>query len=135
MPDSLTPPKGHLWRWRLLRALQFFQQRPYQSKALGQRRLRCLGQLSYFQRQSLGLQRTDRKPMLEHRCGWRIRMFDLCYDILSVHVAVRNLFNLGHHLIRAEHYRDLRVNAFEEWGRAVVRDLRLDFSNLRKLTC
>jgi len=34
--------------------------------------------------------------------------------------AVCNLFNLGRHLVRAEHYRDLRVNAFEEWARAVV---------------
>jgi transposase-like protein len=28
--------------------------------------------------------------------------------------------NLGRHLVRAEHYRNLRVNAFEEWSRAVA---------------
>jgi putative transposase len=38
---------------------------------------------------------------------------------LTVHAAVYNLFNLGRHLIRAQHYRDLRISAFNEWGRAV----------------
>jgi putative transposase len=39
---------------------------------------------------------------------------------LSAHAAVYNLFNLGRHLIRAQHYRDLRVSAFNEWSRAVA---------------
>lgn len=39
---------------------------------------------------------------------------------LGAHAAVYNLFNLGRHLVRAEHYRDLRVSALEEWGRAVA---------------
>jgi putative transposase len=39
---------------------------------------------------------------------------------LGAHAAVSNLFNLGRHLIRAEHYRDLRMSAFKEWGRAVA---------------
>ena len=39
---------------------------------------------------------------------------------LGAHAAVSNLFNLGRHLVRAEHYRDLRVSAFKEWGRAVA---------------
>ena len=30
---------------------------------------------------------------------------------LVTHAAVSNLFNLGRHLVRAEHYRDLRVSA------------------------
>ena len=34
--------------------------------------------------------------------------------------AVSNLFNLGRHLVSAEHYRDLRISAFTEWGRAVA---------------
>ena len=38
----------------------------------------------------------------------------------TARAAVHNLFNLGRHLVRAEHYRSLRVSAFEEWGRAVV---------------
>jgi transposase-like protein len=39
---------------------------------------------------------------------------------LGAHAAVHNLFNLGRHLVRAQHYRDLRVSAFAEWGRAVA---------------
>jgi putative transposase len=39
---------------------------------------------------------------------------------LSAHAAVYNLFNLGRHLVRAEHYRNLREGAFAEWGRAVT---------------
>jgi putative transposase len=38
---------------------------------------------------------------------------------LRAHAAVSNLFNLGRHLIRAEHYRNLRKSALAEWSRAV----------------
>jgi len=38
---------------------------------------------------------------------------------LSAHAAVYNLFNIGRHLVRAEHYRSLRISAFREW-KAVV---------------
>jgi putative transposase len=39
---------------------------------------------------------------------------------LGAHAAVSNLFNLGRHLVRAQHYRDLRVSAFNDWNRAVA---------------
>jgi len=39
---------------------------------------------------------------------------------LGTHAAVSNLFNLGRHLVRAQHYRDLRISAFGEWSRAVA---------------
>ena len=39
---------------------------------------------------------------------------------LGAHAAVANLFNLGRHLVRAQHYRDLRMSAFREWSAAVV---------------
>jgi putative transposase len=39
---------------------------------------------------------------------------------LATHAAVHNLFNLGRHLVSANHYRNLRVSAFNEWSRAVV---------------
>jgi putative transposase len=39
---------------------------------------------------------------------------------VTAHAAVQNLFNLGRHLVRAQHYRDLRVSAFDEWSRAVA---------------
>ena len=38
----------------------------------------------------------------------------------SAHAAVQNLFNLGRHLVRAQHYRNLRIIAFEEWSGAVA---------------
>lgn len=37
---------------------------------------------------------------------------------LGAHAAVSNLFNLGRHLVRAEHYRNLRESAFAEWSMA-----------------
>jgi putative transposase len=40
--------------------------------------------------------------------------------LVTAHAAVQNLFNLGWHLVRAQHYRDLRVSAFDEWSRAVA---------------
>jgi len=39
---------------------------------------------------------------------------------LSAHAAVHNLFNLSRHLVRAEHYRNLRVSAFTEWRMVVA---------------
>jgi len=39
---------------------------------------------------------------------------------LGAHAAVSNLFNLGRHLVSAEHYRNLRVSAFADWNRAVA---------------
>jgi putative transposase len=39
---------------------------------------------------------------------------------LGAHAAVANFFSLGRHLVRVEHYRDLRVSVFEEWGRAAA---------------
>jgi putative transposase len=41
-------------------------------------------------------------------------------QFVTTHAAVQNLFNRGRHLVRAQHYRDLRVNAFSEWSRAVA---------------
>jgi putative transposase len=39
---------------------------------------------------------------------------------LGAHAAVSNLFNLGRHSVKAEHYLDLRISAFGEWSRAVA---------------
>ena len=39
---------------------------------------------------------------------------------VTAHAAVSNLFNLGRHLVRAQHYRDLRISAFSVWSRAVA---------------
>ena len=39
---------------------------------------------------------------------------------LGAHAAVLNPLNLGRHKVRAQHYRDVRVSAFEERDRAVA---------------
>ncbi len=39
---------------------------------------------------------------------------------LSIHAMVYNLFNLGRHLISAEHYRLLRQRAFASWKEAAA---------------
>ena len=41
-------------------------------------------------------------------------------NFVSAHAAVQNLVNLGRHLVRAEHYRKLRVIACSECSRAVA---------------
>lgn len=50
----------------------------------------------------------------------RFKSIKQAQSFLGAHAAVSNLFNLGRHLVRAEHYRNLRVSAFREWGRAVA---------------
>ncbi len=39
---------------------------------------------------------------------------------LGIHATVYNLFNLGRHLVSADHYRNLRIGAFNEWSLAVA---------------
>ena len=39
---------------------------------------------------------------------------------VTAQAAVANLFNLGRHLVRAQHYRVLRTSAFAEWSRAIA---------------
>jgi len=39
---------------------------------------------------------------------------------LGAHAAIQNLFNLGRHLVRAEHYRSLRIRALAEWSKVVA---------------
>lgn len=39
---------------------------------------------------------------------------------VTAHAAVQNLFNLVRHLVRDQHYRDLRISAFVNWSRAVA---------------
>jgi putative transposase len=41
-------------------------------------------------------------------------------QFVTAHAAVSNLFNLGRHLVRAQHYRNLRISAFGEWSGAVA---------------
>lgn len=50
----------------------------------------------------------------------RFKSVGQAQKFLTAHAAVYNLFNMGRHLIRAQHYRDLRVRAFNDWSRLVA---------------
>jgi putative transposase len=50
----------------------------------------------------------------------RFKSVSQAQRFLGAHAAVSNLFNLGRHLILANHNRNLRIGAFNEWGRAVA---------------
>ena len=54
---------------------------------------------------------------------------------LGAHAAVHNWFNLGRHLVSAERYRNLRISAFAEWGRAVACYQVADSCVLNELSC
>jgi putative transposase len=50
----------------------------------------------------------------------RFKSMKQAQRLVTAHAAVPNLFNLGRHLVRAQHYRDLKISAFNEWSRAVA---------------
>ena len=50
----------------------------------------------------------------------RFKSMGQAQRFVTAHAAVQNLFNLGRHLVRAQHFRDLRAGAFGEWIRAVA---------------
>ena len=50
----------------------------------------------------------------------RFKSMKQAQRFVTTHAVVSNLFNLGRHLVRAQHYRDLRGSAFTEWQKAVA---------------
>lgn len=50
----------------------------------------------------------------------RFKSISQAWRFLGANAAFSNLFNLGRHLVRVEHYRDLRISAFTEWNRAAA---------------
>ena len=50
----------------------------------------------------------------------RFKSIGQAQRFLAVHSAVTNLFNLGRHVVRAEHYRLLRQRAFASWRSATA---------------
>ena len=57
---------------------------------------------------------------LRERGMRRFKSIRQAQRFVTAHAAVSNLFNLGRHLVRAQHYRGLRVSAFSERSRAVA---------------
>ena len=50
----------------------------------------------------------------------RLKSTDQIQRFVTAHAAIHNLFNLGRHLVSAQHYRDIRGSAFSEWSRVVA---------------
>jgi len=50
----------------------------------------------------------------------RFKSIHQAQTFVTAHATVHNLFNLGRHLISANHYRNLRASAFKEWSLAVA---------------
>ena len=50
----------------------------------------------------------------------RFKSMGQAQRFLDVHAVVYNLFNLGRHLVSAEHYRNFREGAFGRWADAVA---------------
>jgi putative transposase len=50
----------------------------------------------------------------------RFKSMNQAQRFVTAHAAVSNLFNLGRHLVRAQHYRNLRISAFAVWSKAVA---------------
>ena len=57
---------------------------------------------------------------VQERVMRRFKSTGQAQRFLGAHAATYNLFNLGRHLVRAEHYRNLREGAFAEWSGAVA---------------
>jgi putative transposase len=65
-------------------------------------------------------ERSHEATRLRERVMRRFKSVRQAQLFLGAHAAVSNLFNLGRHKVGAEHYRDLRISALAEWGRAVA---------------
>jgi len=50
----------------------------------------------------------------------RFKSMQQAQRFLTVHAAVYNLFNLGHHLVSAKNYRFFRMRAFASWNCAAA---------------
>jgi len=65
-------------------------------------------------------ERSHESTRCRERGMHRFKSMSQAQRFLTTHAVVQNLFNLGRHLVRAQHYRSLRTSAFAEWNRAVA---------------
>ena len=65
-------------------------------------------------------ERSHESTRVREKVMRRFKSVRQAQRFLGAHAAVSNLFNLGRHLVSAEHYKNLRTSAFAEWRRAVV---------------
>ena len=66
------------------------------------------------------IERSHEATRFRERGMRKFKLMVQAQRFLGAHAGIQNLFNLGRHLIRAEHYRSLRVSAFDEWSRVVA---------------
>ena len=66
------------------------------------------------------VEQSHEPTRLRERGMRRFKSVSQAQRFVTAHAAVQNLFNLGRHLVRAEHYRNLRISAFSEWSKAVA---------------
>ena len=67
-----------------------------------------------------GAEQSHEATRVRERGMRRFKSMGQTQRFVTAHAVVQNLFNLGRHLVRAEHYRNLRISAFSEWSRAVA---------------
>jgi putative transposase len=65
-------------------------------------------------------EQSHESTRMRERVMRRFKSMTQAQRLVSADAAVSNLFILGRHLIRAQHYRDLRVAALDEWSRVVA---------------
>ena len=65
-------------------------------------------------------ERSHQPTRMEERKMRRFKSVQQAQRFLNTHSAIQNLFNLGRHHIRAEHYLRLRDSAFASWEVAVA---------------
>lgn len=65
-------------------------------------------------------ERSREATRFQERGMRRFKSVDHAQRFLSVHAEVYNRFNLGRHLVRARHYRDLRRRVFASWTEATA---------------
>ena len=59
-------------------------------------------------------EQSQEAPTVRPRVMRKFKSAGHAQRFLGAHATVSNLFNLGRHLVKAEHYRNLRVSAFAE---------------------
>jgi putative transposase len=65
-------------------------------------------------------ERSHEATRVRERVMRRFKSTGQAQRFVDTHSAVSNLFNLGRQLVSANHYRGLRISAFNEWSRAVT---------------
>lgn len=65
-------------------------------------------------------QQSHESTRVRERGVRRFKSMGQARRFVNAHAAVQNLFNFGRHLVKVEHYRNLRISAFSEWGSAVA---------------